>query len=155
VPGFRVPFRPKLSDPDPTGPIRLILRAAITPLVLTQSGHFVEFNNCIVDSGASYTTMSATLARTVGIEFPPQTSRLSVATASSTTPTLVHDGELRVMLPQLPNRIFRLYCVFSESMPTRTPLLFGLNNFFDLFRVTFTGHHSPEAPFGHMLLETE
>jgi hypothetical protein len=122
---------------------------------MTRSGEFVAFKACIVDSGASYTMMSATLARTTGIEFPLPTSRLSMTTASSSSPTLVHDGELRVKFPQLPNRVFQLYCLFSESMPPGTPLLLGLNNFFDLFRVTFTGHYSPEAPFGHMLLETE
>jgi hypothetical protein len=108
-----------------------------------------------VDTGAMYNMISAEWARRHYIPMPDVTSRLSMRTASGLQSITVRDGELLVRFPQLPNRVLRLYCLFSENYDPTNPPLLGLNNFFDLFRVTFTGHYIPQAPFGHMFLETD
>lgn len=108
----------------------------------------------VLDTGATYTTMSATLARLHGIPFPTGTSRLGFITAAGSRPVRVHDGEIRVRFPQLSGRTFRLYCVFNEDIPPAVPPVFGLNDFLDVFRLTFDGRPAADAPFGHMLFET-
>lgn len=108
----------------------------------------------ILDTGATYTTMSATAARFYGIPFPRETSRIGMTTIAGISSGLVHDGELRVRFPQLPGQVFRLYCVFAEDVPPSVPPVFGLNDFLDVFRVTLVGRFAPDAPFGRMLFDT-
>jgi hypothetical protein len=87
---------------------------------------------------------------------PATTSHLPFLTAAGQLPpAVVRDGEIRLRLPQLPGRVFRLYCLFSEAMKPTNPPLLGLNDFLDVFRVTLDGRFSRDAPAGHMLFETD
>jgi hypothetical protein len=151
---FRVPFIRRIIDQDLTGPIRITLRASLAGEIEARAGIRILVPDFRVDTGAMYTLISAEWARRHFIPMPDMTSRLLMRTASGLQSVTVRDGELRVRFPQLPNQVFRLYCLFSEDYSPTNPPLLGLNNFFDLFRTTFTGHYSPEAPFGHMLLES-
>jgi hypothetical protein len=118
-------------------------------------GRWTDYFPFVMDTGATYTTMSATRARAVGIPFPEAVSRVSATTAGGQRAGLVHDGELRVRFPALPDHTFRLYCVFAEDVPPSVPTVLGLNDFFDVFRVTFDGRYAPDAPAGHMRFETD
>lgn len=154
MPSFRIPLDCRFVSPDPAGPIRRILRATVRVEVRTGGGAFIQERNAVVDTGAGYTMMSTSQARAMGIPFPPETSRLSMGTAVGGVPSRVHDGELRVRFAALPGHVFRLYCVFNEDMPASVPLLLGLNDLFDVFRVTFDGGFAPDAPMGHMRFDT-
>jgi hypothetical protein len=152
---FRVPFTRRILDPDPAGPIRMTLRASLAVEIEARGGLRIPVPEFRVDTGAMYTMMSAEWARRHFIPLPDTTSRLSMRTVAGVQSITVRDGELRLRLPQCPNRLLRLYCLFSEDYSPANPPVLGLNNFFDWFRVTFTARYSPEAPFGHMLLETD
>lgn len=154
MPSFTVPFHVDYADPDPSGPIRRFLRAQLPISVLTSFGRFAELPFARLDTGASYTTMSTTTARSYGIEFPAESSRVGIRTAIGGRNGLVHDGEIRVRFPHLPGHVFRLYCVFAEDVPPSVPPVFGLNDFLDAFRVTLDGRSAADAPFGRMLFET-
>lgn len=154
MPSFRIPITRRVVDPDPDGPIRTILRAAVTVEVRTRGGWYFPVNRCVIDTGASYTMLGKARAEAIGLEIPAATSRVPLATASRSEPATVHDGEIVVRFPQLPGRTFRLYCVFVQNLPDTTPLLLGLRDFLDAFRVTFDGGFAPDAPAGHMHFET-
>jgi hypothetical protein len=154
MPSFRIPITRRIADPDPDGPIRAILQAAIAVEVRTRQGLFHTISRCVVDTGASYTMMSTARAEAIGLEVPAATSRAPLLTASQSRAATVRDGEIRLRFVQLPGRIFRLYCLFIDDLPETTPLLFGLNDFLDTFRIAFDGRYTREAPAGHMLFET-
>lgn len=154
MPSFSVPLLMDVADPDPAGPIRRLVRARLTPSIEVAPGRWVHNLPFVLDTGATYTTMSATRARSLGIPFPPETSRVGVTTAAGPGAGAVHDGELRVRFPELPNHTFRLYCVFAEHILPTVPPVFGLNDFLDVFRVTLDGRWTRDAPAGHMLFET-
>jgi hypothetical protein len=129
------------------------LRATVRAEVLVP-GDIPIAADFIVDIGSSYTLMSADRARDLGLSLPDAPVSLPITTADGTVTATVYDGELRVRFPQLSGHVFRLYCVFVEGMnPHALPLL-GLNDFLDVFRVTFDGRYSPEAPVGQILFET-
>jgi hypothetical protein len=153
MPPYRLPITRTVTDPDPGGPIRTVLRAAVRVEALTPSGLAVGLDYAVIDTGASYTTMSAVRARGRGLAVPAESSRTPLTTAGGRATAVVHDGQLRVRSPQFSDQVYTLYCLFSEAMPPATPLLLGLNNFIDLFRVTFDGRYAPDAPAGHVLLE--
>lgn len=155
IPSFRVPLTSRILNSDPAGPIRITLRASLMGEIEARAGIRIPVPDFRVDTGAMYTMISAEWARRHFISMPDATSRLLMRTVTGLQSIMVRDGELRVRFPQLPDRVFRFYCLFSEDYSPTAPPLLGLNNFFDLFRVTFTGGYLPEAPFGHMLLETE
>lgn len=152
MPVFRVPITWKAIDPDPTGPIRRVLRAVVKAEVQDRHGGWVRLDP-VIDTGASTTTVSATWARANDIEVPAATSRLTVRTAAGVMPSEVHDGELRLRFPQLPGREFRLFCLFSEQVPPATPPVLGLNDTLDAFRLTFDGASRPDAPAGVIVFE--
>jgi hypothetical protein len=154
MPSFTVPFEYRFADPDPSGPIRRLMRSRLLVSVGVAGGGWADNVSFTLDSGANYTAISATRARLLGIPSPAATSRLGLNTAGGARPGLVHDGELRVRLPQLPGRVFRLYCVFAEEIVPSAAPVFGLNDFLDEFRVTLGGRFTPDAPFGRMLFET-
>jgi hypothetical protein len=154
MPTFAVPLHVEFADPDPAGPIRRFPRARLPLSVETAPGRFADLPFAVLDTGATYTTISATLARAYGIPFPDERSRIGITTAGGARPGLVHDGELRVRFPQLPGHVFRLYCVFAESVLPTVPPVFGLNDFLDVFRVTLDGSPRPDTPFGRILMET-
>lgn len=154
MPSFTVPFQVQVADLDPNGPIRRLVSARLMASVELASGRWHDRLSFVLDTGATYTTMSATRARAIGIPFPADTSRAGIITAAGQRSGLVHDGELRVRFPQLPDQLFRLYCVFAEDIPPSVPPVFGLNDFLDVFRVAFDGTPRTGAPFGSILLET-
>ena len=154
MPSFTVPFEVPIADPDPAGPIRRFVRIRIPVRVEVTPGHFIKMPPFVLDTGATYTIMIATLARTRGIPVPTATSRLSAATAAGSRSGLVHDGEIRVRFWHLPGHAFRLYCVFNEDVPPSVPPLFGLSDFFDVFRVTVDGTPTPDSVFGTVRVET-
>ncbi len=121
----------------------------------TAGGWFTPVRNCVIDTGASYTMMSVAMARRLDLTIPATTSRAPIATVGGRRLATIRDGEIRIRFPQLPGRSFRLYCVFVEELPEATPLLFGLNDFIDTFRLTFDGRFSLGAPAGHLLLELD
>jgi hypothetical protein len=153
MPGFVIPFDYAFLDPDPRGPIRRRVRTLLTVEVQTGPDSFTELRDVRIDTGATYTLMSATLARASGIPFPPETSLLDLTTVGGARLGRVHDGELRVRFPRLPGRLFRLYCVFAEEILPSTPLVFGLNDFLDEFRLTFDGTTTADAVFGSVRLD--
>ena len=71
-------------------------------------------------------------------------------TAVGTMRSEVHDGELRLRFPQLPGEVVRLYCIFSEAVPPAVPLLLGLNDTLDTFRLTFDGTPGPDGVMGRV-----
>jgi hypothetical protein len=154
MPSFRVPIARTFRDPDPAGPIRTVLRAAVDVEAQTRTGRFRPIRVCVVDTGASYTMMGTGQARLLGVGVPPVAVRMPLATASRSGTAAVRDGELRLRFGALPGHAFRLYCLFVDDLPVNTPLLLGLNDFLDVFRVTFDGGFSPDAPAGRMLFET-
>ncbi|HET6576216.1 MAG TPA: aspartyl protease family protein [Fimbriiglobus sp.] len=154
MPSFTVPISVRPADPDPSGPIRRLVSARVPVQVEVAPGRFVGPPPFVLDTGATYTTMSTTLARSRGIPFPTGTSRVAITTAAGIRGGLVRDGELRVRFLQLPDRVFRLYCVFAEDVPPSVPPVFGLNDFLDVFRVTLDGAPRLGAPFGSILFET-
>ena len=155
MPTHRLPITRTVTDPDPNGPIRTILRAAVRVEALTPAGLAVALDYAVIDTGASYTTMSAVRARARGLAVPTEASRVPLTTAGGRGTAVVHDGQLRLRFPELSARVYTLYCLFSEAMPPNTPLLLGLNNFIDVFRVTLDGRFAPDAPAGHVLLEPD
>jgi hypothetical protein len=154
MPSFRVPITRAFRDPDPAGPIRTFLRAAVDVEARTRTGRFRPVRVCVVDTGASYTMMSTEQARILGVDVPPAAVRMPLTTASRSGTAAVRDGELRLRFDALPGHTFRLYCLFVDDLPVNTPLLLGLNDFLDVFRVTFDGGFSRDAPAGRMLFET-
>jgi hypothetical protein len=154
MPSFSIPFQVQVADLDPSGPIRRLVSARAAGVGRTRTGAVARQTLLRPRLRATYTTMSATSARAIGIPFPMGTSRAGIITASGARTGLVHDGELRVRFPQLPDRVFRLYCVFAEDVPPGVPPVFGLNDLLDVFRVTLDGTPRPGAPFGGILFET-
>jgi len=154
MPSLTIPLDARVADPDPNGPIRRFLRARLAASVGLPGGRWTDEIAFALDTGAGYTTISATLARAYGIPFPDETSQLAATTAGGCRTGLVHDGELRVRFPELPGHTFRLYCVFAEYIPPGVPPVFGLNDFLDVFRVTFEGSWRRDSPFGRIVMET-
>jgi hypothetical protein len=152
MPSFDLLLQPRIVDPDPDGPIRRLFQLALKVQVECSPGDFQEVK-FVFDTGAMYTLMSATRARSIGVRFPAATSRLGMMTAAGGRAGRVHDGELRVRFPQLPGRVVRLYCVFAEDVPPAVPPVFGLNDFLDVFRVALDGTPRAAAPFGRATFE--
>lgn len=153
MPFLRLPLQRRIIDPDPSGPIRTIRRAAVNVEAWTAGGWFTPIRNCVIDTGASYSMISVAAARRLNLTIPAVTSQAPIASAAGRRLATIRDGELRIRFPQIPGRSFRLYCVFVEELPADTPLLFGRNDFIDTFRLTFDGRFSLGAPAGHVLLE--
>jgi hypothetical protein len=154
MPAFQIPIAWRITDPGASGPIRRFLRATVAATVENERSEPIHVENFVLDTGATYTTVSAAWARAHRISVPSTSSTLRIRTANGVVASVVRDGELRVRFPQLPDHVFRLYCVFSEQLPPTTPPLLGLNDLLDVFRVTFDGCWSPGAEMGHISLET-
>jgi hypothetical protein len=54
----------------------------------------------------------------------------------------------------LPEIAFRLFCLFSEQYPPNAPLLLGLHDTLEVFRVELNGRRSPGAEVGELVFET-
>ncbi|HSQ56800.1 MAG TPA: hypothetical protein VLM40_13750 [Gemmata sp.] len=155
MPTATIPISRRVVDHDPAGPIRTLLQASLRGQVEASNGVRVPVPKFVIDTGSMYTMASATWARTYGIPIPDHTSRLPLRTVGGTREVTVRDGELRVRFPYFAGRLFRLYCLFSEDYSPSAPPLLGLNNFIDLFRVSFDGRYTHDAPAGHVRLETD
>lgn len=155
MPAVRIPIHRRIVDPDPAGPVRTLLQARLSGFVESSAGVRIPVPVSVIDTGSNYTMVSATWARLHSIPMPETTSRLPMRTAAGTREMIVRDGQIFIRFPFFPDRVFRLYCVFSEDYSPAAPLLFGLNNFIDAFRVTFDGRYSHDAPAGHVLLEID
>lgn len=154
MPTLTIPIQLTVRLGEPPDPIRRFHHARTALWLGTSRGDFVECNRAIIDTGASYTAMSATLARSMGIEFPSDTSVVSQTAATGVGSVRVHDGELRVRFPQLPGHTFRLYCLFVEETPPTVPVLIGLHDTLEVFRIAFDGRPAADAPAGRVTLET-
>lgn len=155
MPTFHLPLNRKNYDPDPAGPIRGTLRATVPLEFAITGGVWLTEPRCLLDTGSSDTLVSRSWAESCRVPLPETSSALVVQTAAGSVASRVWDGELLVRFPQLPGRVFRLYCVFSDSYPATAPLLLGLNDFFDTFRVTIDGRPSSHGPFGNMRFECD
>jgi hypothetical protein len=97
---FQVPITWAVRIPDPNGPVRRFLRAAVTAEIADRQGGFIRSTNFVVDTGASSTTVSAVWARAHEIEVGMLTSSLTIRTAAGLVPSTVRDGELQLRFPQ-------------------------------------------------------
>jgi hypothetical protein len=155
MPTIALPLRQSILDRPGSDRIRRLVSTACEGLrIETADGRWRRVNHCLIDTGAGYTQMSATLARSMGIHFPSETSELGQLNATGRRTIHVHDGELRVRFPQLPDHTFRLYCLFVEETPPSVPVLIGLHDTLDVFRLAFDGRPAADAPAGRILLET-
>ncbi len=155
MPTFALPVTQHIVlNPAGGGPIRRFLSAQVRLEVETTGGRWEPIRQCLIDTGASYTTMSATLARAYGIPFPPETSEVIQNAATGRRRVRVHDGEIRIRFSQLPGHTFRLYCLFVEETPPNVPVLIGLHDTLEVFRLAFDGRPAADAPAGRVVLET-
>ena len=99
--------------------------------------------------------MSAVLARALGIPFPQDPPhQLPIQTANGVVVSTVHHGELVIRFDSLPDSAFRLFCLVSEQYPPNAPLLLGLHDTLEVFRVELNGRRSPGAEMGTLVFET-
>lgn len=155
MPTFAIPITQVIQDHDPNDRIRRLLSASVVGLeAQANTGRWVRVPRCVIDTGASYTSMSATFARSLGLPVPVETSSVGQMTATGPRTARVHDGELRVRFPQLPGHTFRLYCLFVEETPPAVPVLIGLHDTLEVFRLAFDGRPATDAPAGRVVLET-
>lgn len=99
--------------------------------------------------------MSATRARSLGIPFSTdEPFQLSTLTAGGTVTATVYHGELKIRFVADPTRTYRFFCLFSEHYPPSAPLLLGLHDLLETFRVTVDGTTAPGAEYGSLRFET-
>jgi 3',5'-cyclic AMP phosphodiesterase CpdA len=155
MPPFQIPITQVIRHRNPDARIRRLMSATAVGLeVQAATGRWLLAPRTLIDTGASYTSMSATLARSLELSVPAETSVIENLTARGVSRTRVHDGEIRVRFPQLPGHTFRLYCLFVEETPPSVPVLIGLHDTLEVFRLMFDGRPAPDAPAGRMVLGT-
>lgn len=154
MPWFRHPIEYRIRHPDPSGPIRMMLRARLPVQLERHPGEWVSVRRAVLDTGANLCVFSAVWAREVGFELPRRASALPTRTAGGAFTARVYDLDLTARFPQLPGVPFPLAVVFSESHPPAAPPLLGLHNLLDSWRYTFNGEPEPAATMGHMRFET-
>lgn len=158
MPTVRIPIEYRVVTPsrtEPDAPIRRVLRASVPLRVSDGRGLFRLLPGCRFDSGCGTTMMSAVLARALGVPFPQdRPHQLPIQTANGVVTSTVHHGELTVRFDALPDTAFRLFCLFSEQYPPNAPLLLGLHDTLEVFRVELNGRRSPGAEVGEIVFET-
>jgi hypothetical protein len=154
MPWFRHPLSWRLRAPDPTGPIRVSIRARIELEIELPSKRWFPVRNCLVDMGASFTIFSTDWARTYGITVPAAVSTMPLLTAAGNRNARVRDADLRVRFARLREYPFELAVVFSDDYPPTAPPLIGLHNLLNHWRFTFDGAPELAAIMGHMRFET-
>lgn len=158
MPTARIPIEHHVVVPgrtEPDAPVRRVLRANVPLRVSDGRGLFRLLPGCRFDSGCGTTMMSAVLARALGLPFPQDRPyQLPIQTANGLVVSTVHPGELTVRFDALPTTSFRLFCLFSEQYPPNAPLLLGLHDTLEVFRVELTGQRSPGAEMGTLVFET-
>jgi hypothetical protein len=153
MPWFRQPIPYELLQPDPSGPVRMVLRAQV-PLELERvPGVWVPVRRAVIDTGASLCIFSAAWARANGLLLPPTSSSLTTTTAAGRLSGRVYDLDLNARFRRMPKFPFSLAVVFSEAHPPTVPPLIGLHNLLNYWRFTFDGSPEPTAPMGHMRFE--
>lgn len=145
MPRFRHPlrWRPTNTAEDAVGPVRLTMRASIKVEVEDRTGDWrgVEV---IIDTGASYPILGTCQAALLNLELPPPSGTIWLRTATGLVEVPIHDGELHLRFLQLPERTFRLKCIFRDQ-PAEVPPVLGLHNTLDLMTLTFDGTSLPSA----------
>lgn len=158
MPTVRIPIEYRVVVPprsEPDAPIRRVLRASVPLWVSDGQGLFRLLPGCRFDSGCGTTMMSAVLARALGIPFAQvRPHQLPLQTASGVIISTVHHGELTIRFEGLADTAFRFFCLFSEQYPPNAPLLLGLHDTLETFRVELNGQRSPGAEMGTLVFET-
>jgi hypothetical protein len=155
MPWFRHPINYRVIHPDPSGPVRMKLRALI-PLELERTpGDWVEVPGAILDTGASLCTFSAAWARSHDFLLPARSSALASTTAAGARSGRVYDLDLNARFRRMPEVPFPLAVVFSDAHPPNVPPLIGLHNLLNHWKYTFDGGcEPPVALMGHMRFDT-
>lgn len=154
MPWFRHPITYKIRQPDPDGPFRMLLRAAVPFQLERRPGDWMDVPEVILDTGASVCVFSAAWARGHRFTLPAVSHHLSILTAAGSVPARVYDLDLNARFRRIPEWPFSLAVVFSEAHPPNVPPLIGLHNLLNSWRFTFDGSDEPGALMGHMRFET-
>jgi hypothetical protein len=107
----------------------------------------------IVDSGATVTTLPASVAQENLISFPEKSMALSINTAMGQERLPVHAGPITARIPDLENRDFIWPCHFVEFQRDQPAGLLGLGGVLNDLRIYFDGTYALEAPYGWVVLE--
>jgi hypothetical protein len=151
---FRHPITRHIIQPDPTGPLRMSLRAVIPIELERRPGEWVLVPDAVLDTGASLCIFSAEWARRNHFTLPSVSHHLGIATATGLVSARVYDVDLNARFRRTPEFPFSLAVVFSEAHPPNVPPLLGLHNLLNYWRFTFDGMDEPGAETGHMWFET-
>ncbi len=154
MPWFRVPLTYRLRQPDPTGPIRVSIRAVVQLDIEFRSGTWLQTEGALVDTGASFALLSTAWARRRRLPVPAAASTMPLLTAAGNRDARVRDADLRVRFRQLPEHPFDLAVLFSDDYPPTAPPLLGLHNLLNYWRFTFDGASESGAIMGHMRFES-
>ncbi len=156
MPTFSIPVTYQIRVPrNPYSRIRRHLTADVAASAFDTSGRLRQLGRCILDTGCSTTVMSATGARLLDIPFPTDDPQeLTLNTANGAVRSTVYDGELKLQFDACPGHTFRLFCLFSENHMPAAPILLGLHDLIEVFRVTFDGTRSPGSELGRVTFAT-
>jgi hypothetical protein len=154
MPWFRHPIQQSIIQPDPSGPLRMNLRAIIPFELERQPRDWILVPNAILDTGSSLCIFSATWARANHFRLPLASATLPTTTAAGVIQPVVYDVDLNARFRRMPEYPFSLAVVFSERHPPNLPPLIGLHNLLNYWRFTFDGSPEPVAFMGHMRFET-
>lgn len=156
MPTFVIPLTCRVRVPaNQFSRIRRHFSTEVAVSALNRDGHARRLGCCLIDTGCSTTMMSAVEARAAGIPFPmddPQ--ELTLNTANGTVRSTVYDGELKLQFDACPGHTSRLFCLFSENYTPAAPILLGLHDLIEVFRVTFDGTRSPGSELGCVTFAT-
>ena len=146
MPRFTHPITWHLTNTDEAspGPLRITMRATILVEIEDQDGNWRDAR-MVVDTGASFSLLGTTYAREgLNLLVPPPTSAMRLRTATGLIDVPITDGEIHLRFPQLPERTFRLKCMFRDQ-PADVPPVLGLHNLIDLITIRFDGTPMPNA----------
>ena len=146
MPRFTHPITWHLTNSDEVspGPLRITMRADIPVEIEDRVGEWLE-TTVVIDTGASYSLIGTRYARgTLNLFIPPPTSVMRLRTATGLVNVPITDGEIHLRFPQLPERTFRLKCMFRDQSADVPPVL-GLHNLIDLITIRFDGTPLPNA----------
>jgi hypothetical protein len=149
MPRFVQPLWHGLQQPDPAGPLRLILRADVKVELRTAAGGWVEAE-MMVDTGAAFPTFPTRRAEALGLSVPAATSVVQFETANERrTRSVVRDGAITLRFLALPEVEFGLKCLFRDDVPAEVGPVLGLHNTVDLMTLVFDGTPRPGARMGY------
>jgi hypothetical protein len=154
MPWFRQPIPYDIVQPDPSGSFRMILRAHVPMEFEIAPGTWFPVRRAVIDTGASFCTLSAAWARANGFQVPRTSHALPTTTAAGYRSARVYDLDLNARFRRMPEHPFSLAVVFSDAHPPNVPPLIGLHNLLNYWRYTFDGSFEGIAIMGHMRFET-